>query len=624
MESIRLWMTACLASLLLIVICAPAFSANEYVLRSGDTLSVLVAEHQEFGGTVTISPAGTIRLPVINELVAAGKTIPALTADLVKAYKKRLLEPEVYVTLATPRASQVYLVGAVKKPGIFPLQPGSGVFEVLMLAGGLAGEPGECDASLLRKATGKTLVIDLPQVLAGAPEANIALEDGDLLRIDWHQVQVYVGGAVKSSGIYSLPATSSLFQLLMLAGGLTAPVENCAGKLVRKESGEVLEVDLVKVMSGMPQTDIVLLDGDFLRIEQLPTIQVYITGQVEVPGLYELPENSAFSRAVAIAKGIKGDPAGCQAVIQRGTEIIQVDLAAIFTRADPTADIPLQRLDSIRVEASQKTVAITGEVARPASYQLGNTVDLRGLLNLAGGMTPFADQAHIVLTHADGVQETVNYAELTRAGGVQPLRHGDQVAISGLFLTVTLTGQVNKPGASRLPPGATVADALLMAGGPTISASLSTVKLLHPDGSEDLLDLNEADKAAAVPVRDGDQLVISDSKSRIWVMGRVSKPGPFPFSEFEPCTAVEAVFNAGGFAENALPEKSYINRRLPDGTITKIPIDLKAAMKSGDPKLNIVLAPDDQVFVPRTSGITWSNVRATLSDVWILRALFGL
>jgi|GEM_PF-623672 len=621
MESIRLWMMACLASLLLILICAPTFSANEYVLRSGDTLSVLVAEHQEFGGTVTISPAGTIRLPVINELVAAGKTIPALTAELVKAYKKRLLEPEVYVTLATPRASQVYLVGAVKKPGIFPLQPGAGVFEVLMLAGGLAGEPGECDASLLRKATGKTLVIDLPQVLAGAPEANIALEDGDLLRIDWHQVQVYVGGAVKSSGIYSLPATSSLFQLLMLAGGLTAPVENCAGKLVRKESGEVLEVDLVKVMSGMPQTDIVLLDGDFLRIEQLPTIQVFITGQVEVPGLYELPENAAFSRAVAIAKGIKGDPAGCQAAIQRGTEIISVDLAAIFTRADPAADIPLQRLDSIRIEASQKTVTISGEVARPASYGLGSAVDLRGLLNLAGGMTPSADQARIVLTHADGAQETVNYAELTRTGGVQPLRHGDQVAIPGLFLTVTLTGQVNKPGATRLPPGATVADALLMAGGPTASAALSTVKLLHPDGTEAMLDLNEA---AAVPLRDGDQLIIPDSNSRIAVMGNVRNPGYFPISEFAPFTAVQAVLTAGGFTDKALPEKTYIVRQLPEGQLTKIPINISAAMKSGDPRDNIALLPGDTVFVPKSSALTWSNVRGTLSDIWILRALFGL
>jgi protein involved in polysaccharide export with SLBB domain len=624
MESIRCWTTVCLASLLLIVVCAPDLRANEYVLRSGDTLTVLVADHQEFGGTVTISPGGTIRLPVVNEMAAAGKTIPDLTAELIKAYKKRLLEPEVYVTLATARVSQVYIVGAVNKPGIYPLQTGSGIFEVLMLAGGLAGAADESGASLVRKATGEVLAIDLPRVVAGVPAANLALEDGDLLRVDWRQVEVYVGGAVKTPGIYSLPAASSIFQLLMLAGGLTAPPEGCAASLVRKASGEVLPIELKQVMSGAPQPELILAQGDFLRVEKIPTVQVYVTGQVEVPGLYELPENVTFSQAVAAAKGIRGDPADCQAVVQRGTAIIQVDLAAIFNRADPAADIPLQRLDSVRVEASTKTVSISGEVARPAAYQLGAAVDLRGLLNLAGGVTPFADLAQLTLTHADGTQETVDYDSLTRAGGTQALRSGDQVAIPGKYLTVTLTGQVNKPGATRLPPGASVADALLLAGGPTVAASLSAVKLLHPDGTEELLDLKEAERAAAVALRDGDQLVIPDSNSRVAVMGNVRNPGYFPISEFAPFTAVQAVLTAGGFADKAQPGKSYVIRPLPDGRMEKIPIDLHAAMKSGDPEENVLLAPGDTVYVPKSSGLTWSGVRGALSDFWILRALFGL
>jgi len=623
MESIRFATIICLTTLLLSVVCTPKLLANEYVLRPGDTLAVVVADHREFGGTVTISPGGAIRLPVVNEIIAGGKTIPDLTKELTQAFKKRLLNPEVYVTLATPHVSQAYVVGAVNKPGIYPLQVGAGVFEVLMFAGGLSSPVDECDASLIRKATGEVLVIDLPKIMTGERQTNIPLEDGDLLRIESRQVQVYVGGAVKNPGIYTISTTSNISQLLMLAGGLAAPVENCDAKLTHKASGEAAAIDLAKVISGVPQTDIVLAQGDFLQIDILPTIQVYVTGQVEVPGLYELPANATFSQAIAAAKGLQGDPADSQAIIQRGTATMQVDLAAIFKKTDPKADIPLQKLDSIRVDAS-KSVIISGEVGKPASYQIGNMVDLRGLLNLAGGVTPFADLAHVVLTHVDGTQETVNYDELTKAGGVKALRNGDQVNIPGQYLTVTLTGQVNKTGATRLPPRATVADALLMAGGPTTSASLTAVKLQHPDGSAEILDLNEASKAGTVALHDGDQLVIPDSNSRIAVMGNVRNPGYFPMSEFAPISAVQAVLTAGGFADKALPGKSYIIRPLPDGQTTKIPINLNTAMKSGNPKDNVVLAPGDMVFVPKSSGLTWSGMISTLSGIALIRNIFGL
>jgi len=583
----------------------------------------MVEGHQEFGGTVTISPTGTIRLPVANEVVAAGKTIPDLTAELIRAYKKRLLEPEIYVSLAIPHVPRAFVIGAVKNPGSYPLPTEAGIFEVLMLAGGLAGSADECDASLIRKTTGETVAINLPQVLAGSRQANVALEDGDLLRVDSRQVQVYVGGAVKNPGIYSLPAASGIFQLVMSAGGLTVPVETCEARLVRKANGEVLAVDLAKVLSGTPQSDVVLAQGDFLRIDPRPTIQVYVTGKVEVPGLYELPAQATFSQAIAAAKGIQGDAGDCTAVIQRGTSVLQVDLAAIFHHSDPKADIPLQRLDSIRVDAS-KSVEISGEVGKPATYQIGNAVDLRGLLNLAGGVTPVADLTHATLTHSDGTQEIIDIDELIRMSGSKTLHNGDRVLIPGKYLTVTLVGQVNKPGAIRLPPGATVADALLMAGGPTVSASLSQVKLLHPDGTEALLNLNETKNATPVTVRDGDQLVIPDSNSRIAVMGKVRNPGYFPMSEFAPYTAMQAVLTAGGFAERAVPEKSYVIRLLPDGQSRKMEVNLRAVMKDGDREANIVLVPGDMIYVPESSGLTWSNTLSAVSGLALIRSLLGL
>ena len=107
-------------------------------------------------------------------------------------------------------------------------------------------------------------------------------------------------------------------------------------------------------------------------------------------------------------------------------------------------------------------------------------------------------------------------------------------------------------------------------------------------------------------------------------MGNVRNPGYFPMSEFAPYTAVQAVLTAGGFADRAWPEKSYIIRPLPNGQTMKIAINLNAAIKDGNPEENVVLAPGDMVYVPRSLGMNWSNMLGVLSGIALIRNLFGL
>lgn len=94
--------------------------SKQYVLSPGDQLEVSIYRVPDLSRTVTIRADGYISLPVLKEVKAGGLTVAELDADLARRYSARLVNPDVTVTVANPRAADVYVVGEVGKPG--PLQ----------------------------------------------------------------------------------------------------------------------------------------------------------------------------------------------------------------------------------------------------------------------------------------------------------------------------------------------------------------------------------------------------------------------------------------------------------------------------------------------------------------------
>ena len=115
--------------------------ADDYRFGHGDTIAVTVVGHAEFGGTVEVLEDGTVTLPVVGQVKVAGLTLAETTEQLRKLYGKRLVTPEIYVSLAAKRISYGYVLGAVKKPGIYQFKDRMSVFELLVAADGLSADP---------------------------------------------------------------------------------------------------------------------------------------------------------------------------------------------------------------------------------------------------------------------------------------------------------------------------------------------------------------------------------------------------------------------------------------------------------------------------------------------------
>ena len=153
-------------------------------------------------------------------------------------------------------------MGNVNKPGAYPLTKPITVVEAISLAGGLPSEiygkatsgslalivrarpGGPIDRPTLPepKGTGQTLSISLPAALAGDPESNLELKNGDTLYIP--QLVYFVAGQVKNPGRYSYEKEMTVLTAVTTAGGFTDKAAPKRIYIIRKESGNSQKIKI--------------------------------------------------------------------------------------------------------------------------------------------------------------------------------------------------------------------------------------------------------------------------------------------------------------------------------------------------------------------------------------------
>jgi polysaccharide biosynthesis/export protein len=171
---------------------APAASAlspeeeASYVIGPGDQIQVFVWRNPELSTTVPVRPDGKISTPLVNDLVAVGKTPAELSRDIEKALAEYIRSPQVSVILLQARSvySEVRVVGEVLKPQAVPYRSGMTVLDVVLAVGGLNPFAAGNRSKIIRKEDGKDVEIrvKLEDLLNdGDMSQNAAVKPGDVL-----------------------------------------------------------------------------------------------------------------------------------------------------------------------------------------------------------------------------------------------------------------------------------------------------------------------------------------------------------------------------------------------------------------------------------------------------------
>jgi polysaccharide biosynthesis/export protein len=110
---------------------------GEYVIGSGDTISIRVYEQEAVSATGKIRRDGRIALPLVGELVVAGKAPSALARELEGKLKQFIVSPRVTVNVEQSQPIQITTLGEISSKGTLTLDPPANMIQAIAQAGGL-------------------------------------------------------------------------------------------------------------------------------------------------------------------------------------------------------------------------------------------------------------------------------------------------------------------------------------------------------------------------------------------------------------------------------------------------------------------------------------------------------
>jgi polysaccharide biosynthesis/export protein len=165
---------------------AAAAVSPDYRIGPGDTLKVSVFQNDNLTVTLPVRPDGKISTPLVEDMVAVGKTPSQLARDIEKSLAEYIKSPKVsvVVTVALSIYSQVKVIGQVKTPESLPFREGMTVLDAVLAVGGLSQFAAGNRAQLIRTENGKQteIKVKLDSLLnSGDMKQNLPLRPGDVL-----------------------------------------------------------------------------------------------------------------------------------------------------------------------------------------------------------------------------------------------------------------------------------------------------------------------------------------------------------------------------------------------------------------------------------------------------------
>ena len=164
----------------------PAPVSPDYMIGPGDSLHVFVFQNDALSVTVPVRPDGKISTPLVEDMVAVGKTPSQLARDIEKSLSEYVKSPKVNVVVmgAMSVFSQVRVIGQVVRPQALPYRDGMTVLDAVLAVGGLSQFAAGNRAHLVRTDRGKNSEIKIKLdslVNGGDMRQNLPLRPGDVL-----------------------------------------------------------------------------------------------------------------------------------------------------------------------------------------------------------------------------------------------------------------------------------------------------------------------------------------------------------------------------------------------------------------------------------------------------------
>ncbi len=467
---------------------------KDYIVGPGDTLTLyLSGSPTEALGIpnsikhLKVNREGMINLPFIGTVYVWGKTLgmvkQIISADLSSKFRNVI----VTVSLDKLRQFSVYVTGFVRNPGPVIVNGTYTVLDALSMAGGVSRE-GSLRDVIVRKDDGNgfetSIHIDLYNLLIKGEPVDTYLQQGETVYVPPIGKTAAVGGSVKRPGIYEIKNNEDIEQVLKYAGGLQFFSHKTNVKVIRLINGKYIAY--TNNISNNNFLNTAVKSGEVLAVGTLFTginRKFKVVGDVEYPGVYstkQIPDLKTLFKSVGILKTTNLDYA--QIVNSYDGKITRFSPEKVLKGK---FNIKLKTGDKIHFYPVWilKPVEISGQgikMPKFVAFYKGITL-LKALKSIKFLVNPGNLKAVIFSNKKTSLVKPINVVYLQKAlvEGERKfdvkLKPGESILIQKLkptdySATVTVLGQVRRPGVYRLKKGMTLYNLMVDAGGYTSSA----------------------------------------------------------------------------------------------------------------------------------------------------------
>lgn len=278
--------------------------AEDYILNSGDTITILVWGQKDYTQTIPIRPDGRISYPLIGEIKVAGLTTTELSEKIREELLKHLVDPQVTVVITQPKKNEIFVLGQVKFSNQFRFdQSHISLLKALSMAGGISDDTADIHNIKIFRDNGTSEVVDLEDLLKYETQQSVFLSSGDVVYVPKLE-RINVTGYVLTPGQFRPQSDISVAKALALAGGPLQDVADLKKALIIRATGEVIELELNSDFWTKDGSDM-LHPGDTLHVPNAYEVEeVNVLGHLRNPGRYKIKRPVDALEAIALAGGI--------------------------------------------------------------------------------------------------------------------------------------------------------------------------------------------------------------------------------------------------------------------------------------------------------------------------------
>ncbi len=402
-----------------------------YLLGPEDVLEISVWGHSDLTRSVTVRPDGRISLPLIGAVLVAGISAERLSDQLNAAFAKHFAKPNVTVMVKEVRKLRISILGSVGHPGTYSLPPGARLLEALSAAGGIEAGAAITRMQLIRPGE-PSRAIDIQDLMAGSPAANVVLQGGETLVVPV-PVRVSVLGQVAHPGTFSLPAGARILDALSAAGGVGDAAALAEAQVLRPGDA-THSVNLERLLAGDLTGNFMLRGNETLVVPEDRRSFISVLGEVAHPGRFRLKGEMHLLDALAEAGGLTDHASVRQAQLVRGSQQPQtLNLDSLLVQQDMSQNIPMEPGDMLFIASDKASkFYVLGDVSSPGVFPLAGEVTLLQGIAMAGGPVQRGIGTARKVQIVRRVANSEELAAAVRAG------NGQALATRGLLITMDM------------------------------------------------------------------------------------------------------------------------------------------------------------------------------------------